>query len=116
MIAGFGGEMISHAYLEERGLVSVETIRAGFADEAVRWWRHVSKTLGPASSARAVCDVAVLPLLALLGHERAAMTTAGFGLHGRLGAHSVLIVVPWAWRPSASWREAVTTGITAAVI
>ena len=59
MIAGFGGEMISHAYLEERGLVSIDTIRAGFADEVVRWWRHVSKTLGPASSARAVCDVAV---------------------------------------------------------
>jgi hypothetical protein len=115
MIAGFGGEMISHAYLEERGLVSVDTIPARFADEVVRWWRHVSKTLGPASSARAVCDVAVLPLLALLGHERAAMTPTGFGLHGRLGsAHSVLIVVPWAWRPSAAWREAVTAGITAA--
>jgi hypothetical protein len=115
MIAGFGGEMISQAYLEERGLASSATLRGDFAHQAVRWWRHVARTLGPTSSARAVCDVAVIPLLELLGHERAEMATASFGLHGRLrAAHSVVIVVPWALRPSSAWRDAVTAGIAAA--
>ncbi|MEP6782417.1 MAG: N-6 DNA methylase, partial [Acidobacteriota bacterium] len=115
MIAGFGGDLISHAYLEERGLVSIDATPAGFAGAIVGWWRRTVRSIGPASSARAVCDVAVLPLLDLLQHDRPAMMTAAFGVHGRLrSANGVVLVVPWVLRPAAAWKDAVTAGITVA--
>jgi hypothetical protein len=114
VIAGFGGDLISHAYLEENGLDAIDAARPGFANAIVRWWRRVAKSLGPASSARAVCDVALIPLLELLGYEPPAMITTSIGLHGRLRAvNGVLLVLPWAMRPSSAWRDAVTTGIDA---
>lgn len=112
MIAGFGGDLISHAYLEERGLASVDAMPDGFAHALVRWWRRVEKSLGPASSARAVGDVAALPLLELLGHDPPVLASAGFGLYGALrSADGVVMIVPWVIRPQAAWRHAILGGI-----
>ena len=72
VIAGFGGGLISHAYLEEHLPADIEAARdVGFERRTLRWWRGVSRALGPASSARAVLDIAVAPLLELLRHEPA---------------------------------------------
>lgn len=113
MIAGFGGDLISHAYLEAGGLEDRDRDRRGvFERDLVRWWRHVTRALGPASSARAVLDVAVAPLLRLLDHELPSMTPSPYGLHGRLrSADGVLLVLPWICRPASAWRDAVNSGI-----
>ena len=68
VIAGFGGDLLSHAFVEQELLppaMAGEQVNA-FAQQLSRWWRHVQRSLGPASSARSVHDVAVAPLLGLL--------------------------------------------------
>src|SRR5688500_16216880 len=103
VIAGFGGGLISHAYLEEHPPADIEAARdVGCERRVLRWWRGVSSVLGPASSARAVLDIAVAPLLDLLRHESPATVAESCGLRGSLrSANAVLLVLPWAW-PLAS--------------
>ena len=114
MIAGFGGELISHAYLEQHIAANPDAARdADFERHIVRWWRLASRSLGPASSARAVQDVAVNPLLTLLGHEAPAMSQEPYGLRGRLpSANGVLLVLPWSCPPAGAWRKAMRSGLT----
>jgi len=113
VIAGFGGGLISHMYVEERVLPALD--RAGlaaFERRLVRWWHHVSRSLGPASSTRAVADIAVIPLLQLLDHDRPAISPIDGGYAAHLGA-SVLLVIPWAESPSSVWRDALRLGLAA---
>jgi N-6 DNA Methylase len=77
-------------------------------------WRRVTATLGPASGARAVHDVAVEPLLRLLGYVVGDLEPTDGGLTGsargptsRLG----LVSLPWAARMDAAWRPAVRHGL-----
>ncbi len=116
MIAGFGGELISHAYLEEQLTSGGETAGAAeFERRAVRWWRGVSGALGPASSVRAIQDIAVAPLLDLLNHDWPATVPEPDGLRGHLrSADAVVLVVPWTLPLSAVWRQAVRYGVAAA--
>ena len=114
MIAGFGGGLISHMYVEERVLPAID--RAGlaaFERRLVRWWHHVSRSLGPASSTRAVADIAVIPLLQLLDHDRPAISPIDTGYAAHLGASVVLLVIPWAESPSSVWRDALRFGLAA---
>jgi len=116
VIAGFSGDLISHAYLEEQVDSEIEAAHLpSFGRRAVQWWRGVTRALGPASSARAVSDVAVTPLLNLLHYEPPAMTPAACGLHGHIrSANSVLVVLPWIDTPASAWREAVQLGLASA--
>ncbi len=115
VIAGFGGGLISHAYLEEHLPADIEAARAvGCERRALRWWRGVSCVLGPASSARAVLDIAVAPLLELLRHEPPAAVPESCGLCGSLrSANAVLLVLPWAWPLASVWRDAIRSGLAA---
>ncbi|HEX8026933.1 MAG TPA: N-6 DNA methylase, partial [Vicinamibacterales bacterium] len=110
MIAGFGGELIAHAYLEEQ-LASVDPAgQAVFGRRLVRWWRLVSRSLGPASSVRAIHDVGVVPLLLLLDHERPAASPSAAGYAGTVSPAAVLLSIPWSVAPSTAWREAIRLG------
>ena len=113
VIAGFGGGLIAHAYLEEHLPADIEAARdVGFERHILRWWRGVSRALGPASSARAVLDIAVAPLLELLRHEPAPTVPESYGLRGSLrSANAVLLVLPWAWPPTSGWRDAIRSGL-----
>ena len=114
MIAGFGGGLISHMYVEERVLPAID--RAGpaaFERRLVRWWHHVSRSLGPASSTRAVADIAVIPLLQLLDHDRPAVSPIDAGYTAHLGENVVLLVVPWAESTSSVRRDALRLGLAA---
>lgn len=112
MIAGFGGGLISHAYLEERVLSEIDRAQVSvFERHVMRWWQRTSRSLGPASSTRAIFDVAVVPLLELLGHDRPAGAPAADGLIALLSPNSVLIVIPWAEPVSHAWRRAVERGL-----
>jgi hypothetical protein len=117
VIAGFGGELISHAFVEQRLethlLPSVDREQqARFERRLLRWWRSATRSLGPASSARAVHDVAALPLLDLLEHARPAAIEAPLGVGAALpSADGIWLTVPWSVAPAAAWRDAVRRGI-----
>jgi hypothetical protein len=117
VIAGFGGELISHAYLEQLLLSSIDDGRLKVFDRAiVRWWRHVARTIGPASSARAIHDTAVVPLLQLLEHRRPDAAPGVVGIEGTIaGSNASLLSVPWSISPRLIWRDAVRHGSAAGV-
>jgi hypothetical protein len=74
-----------------------------------RWWRRVHGQLGPASSARAVLDVAVLPLVRMLGYQVLHLEPHGAGFAGAVGVErsplAVLLVLPWSGSPEDAWRD-----------
>jgi len=117
MIAGFGGELISHAYLEQQVLPGIDRRElAAFERAIARWWRQVSRALGPASSARAIHDTAVIPLLQLLGHARPVSQPDARGVRASLDrSDAVVLSVPWIDLPAAAWRDAVRRGASAQV-
>lgn len=124
-MVGISGSLVSMSYAHE----SLASMFAGQLGERSRdaglralqrWVRRVDRSLGPASSERAVLDIAFLPLLDLLGYEvdRAARRHGvGFVLHlGHLGAPvAVALALPWGASIEAAWGEAVRTGIDADV-
>ena len=114
MIQGVDGRLISAAFV--RDLLS--TLDGCIEPPATtvlaldRWRQHVDLTLGPASSPRAIADVAVVPLLQLLELEVAtradgpalvALSTTC--AHGR---GPDVLVIGWDQPLSAIWRDAVT--------
>ena len=114
MIAGFGGELISHAFVEQELLPAVmgDSEATTFERQLLRWWSRVSRSLGPASSARSVHDIAMLPLLQLLGHDRPAAAPHPVGYCGAIdGSRVVCLTMPWSMPVRASWRAAVTAGV-----
>ena len=116
MIAGFGGDLISHAFVEQELLPSAtaDAHLATFERESARWWRQVRRSLGPASSARSVHDIAVAPLLQLLGHDRPAMAPHPLGLRGAASSTRVMVMtLPWRLPLRAAWRDAALAGIAA---
>ncbi len=119
MVPGVGGHLVAHAFLEQELLPLVlNTEREAIAAASTRigrWWRRVERLLGPASGARAVGDVAVTPLLEALGHGWVALAPQAWGLLGMVDPQprptAVLLVLPWAARLDAAWREALRGGL-----
>ena len=113
MIAGFGGELISHAYVEQHVLPAIDRGPLDAFERAVtRWSRHVSRTLGPASSARAIHDTAVVPLLHLLDHARPVSQPDACGMRATLAqSDAIVLSIPWNSAPRAAWRDAVRHGM-----
>ena len=112
MIAGLSGDLISQSYVEQRVLPGVDRGQlAGLERNLVRWWNGVSRTIGPASSARAIHDQASTPLLLLLDHERPSAIPETSGLSALLPeADAVLLTVPWTASTSSVWRDALCRG------
>jgi len=111
MLAGFGGHLVSTAYLESQ----LDTSRAGGGPASLRA-RRLACAFGPASSVRAIFDAGAVPLLAMLGfdppsHVERLDTPAGAVLAATIGRHQrsiALVVTPWGARMDALWRTAVT--------
>lgn len=115
MIAGLGGDLVSQAYVEHHLLTDANRTGLGpFQRGLARWWRQVSRSLGPASSARAIHDVAAVPLLRLLHHEPPSTAPDIAGLSASMpGAAAVLLSVPWTAAPASMWRDAIRLGLDA---
>jgi len=115
VIAGFGGGLISHTYVEDRMLPLLDRVSlAVFERHFVKWWRQVLRSLGPASSTRAILDVAAAPLLGLLDHDRIFAAPFGGGLSARLpSADAILAVIPWTEPTASIWRQALDLGVEA---
>ena len=115
-IPGVGGRLISGSFAGEplRELSGIHEAPADVARAVARWNGTREAALGPASTARAVADTAVVPLLRLLGFE----VSARFDADGRCRMTAAsgqavvpVLVVPWSEPLDAAWRAAVTGGI-----
>ena len=121
MIPGIGGDLVSHAYLEQRLLPALDrSPRAvSFERQAARWWRTVTRSIGPSAGARQVFDLATAPLLDALGFAVPMVQPVGDLLVGRSPANheqaAVVITLAWSASMDAAWRDAVRCGVTADV-
>jgi len=84
-----------------------------------RWWQRTSRNLGPASSARSVLDIAVLPLATLLGYNVLHLEPYKEGFVGVLGlgqrAIALLLALPWTASAEECWRDLRRAGRTSDV-
>ncbi|MCA1583721.1 MAG: N-6 DNA methylase [Acidobacteria bacterium] len=120
-LPGVSGSLVSVSYVEESldtafGGRLGETSRDGALRALQRWVRRAQSALGPASSDRAVLDVAILPLLELLGYEVDTLGHRdGVGFVGRLRHRGVpvamVLALSWNARVDRAWREAVRLGL-----
>lgn len=117
MIPGLSGRLVSHAYLEQRLLpgLGFGGLTGDLERTLGRWWKLCSRTLGPASSARQVFDLATAPLLELLGYSRPAMRPHGDLLFGPTqcagGAVALVLALPWSAPIDQRWREGLRGGL-----
>jgi hypothetical protein len=117
VLPGISGTLLPGSYLQE-GL-SLETAAAEAASmerlrrHLTRWWKGVTAACGPASGLRALFDLAAMPLFGMLGFRaRNAVFDRGQAraiLLTPSGRGVGLVLLPWAARPSALWRDLVAT-------
>ncbi len=75
----------------------------------LEWWRRLEQSCGPATGLRAIFDLAAMPLAGMLGFrcrgvrfDRDRVTAV---LDTPRGIPVGLLVLPWATRPPARWRD-----------
>jgi hypothetical protein len=121
---GISGSLVPTGFLEDvcPSLFATELTAARHAMPAAalaRWWRRASRQLGPASSARSVLDIAVLPLLDLLGYEVSHLEPVDGWFAGTLDVEktriAVLLALPWSAAVDEPWRQLHRAGRTAGV-
>ena len=108
MLPGLTGSLLSHYFAEH---VLASTFAGELGEESCSsahrqftlLWRRGSRTLGPASSARAILDDAVAPLASLLGFDAAR--------DGAIAPNVSLLVGLWSDDLDTLWRAAVRTAI-----
>jgi len=119
MIAGLRGRLVSASFAQSR----LQTLSGAAAPPAAvvraldRWSDRRAAVLGPASSVRAIAEVALLPLLRILGfdigrrvdRDGAAILEAALPSGGAVPA----IALPWNDSLDSAWRDAVRDGIRA---
>ncbi len=120
MLIGLSGSLVSHHFAERvlrdefAGRLGEATARIAFSRFA-RWWMAASAQLGPASSIRAIWDVAAVPLAEQLGftvtadshslrNARCAGLTAA-------GVRVELLATTWDESLDNLWRDAVRHAI-----
>jgi N-6 DNA Methylase/Eco57I restriction-modification methylase len=119
MLPGIRGSLIASSFLED---VLLHQFKSASSDNQrpyrllVQWWRRVDRSLGPASSPRAVLDVGALPLVDLLGYEVLHLEPHGAGFVGTVGTDSrplaVLRTTGFGDDPDLAWRDTVRAGRT----
>lgn len=122
MLPGISGSLVTTSFAKESlgaafaGRLGERSKQAGVRG-LTRWARRVARSLGPASSDRVVLDLAVLPLLEMLGYEVDVFERrpgAG-GFIGRMKHRGMpvatALVLPWTMGVETAWREAVNAGL-----
>jgi Eco57I restriction-modification methylase len=117
MIPGVRGRLVTASFARDM----LPTL-AGFADvppqvstQLRTWAARLEATLGPASSVRAITDIAVVPLLELLGFAHAGRNESATASALRLNAggdtHVSAVVTEWSAPLDGAWRSAVASAI-----
>ena len=120
MLIGLSGTLVSHHFAERvvhdefAGRLGEATARHAFATFA-RWWTTVSAQLGPASSIRAIWDVAAVPLAQQLGFtvasDRRTVRNARCARLTTDGPRVELLATTWDESLDGLWRDAVRHAI-----
>src|SRR5688572_20262032 len=127
MLPGLSGSLVSH-YFAERILQAEfsgrlgEDSRAAAERSFARWWQTQASQLGPASSIRAIWDLAAAPLVELLGFTAGLPTGESSDVRhalispaqaGHYGEDRGVALVAATWDASLDnlWRDAARLGI-----
>ena len=112
------GRLISAAFAESQlsAPAGYGTTPADVVQHLDRWSERVEANLGPASSARAIADAAVIPLLRILGYDVRGRTDRGLAVVLEADAAEIsipLVVTAWSDSLDAVWRDVVLDGVRA---
>jgi hypothetical protein len=115
VLPGFRGHLVSEYFVETHlpaWFPTTLAAEAARAQQELRRWSHACRTLGPASSVRALFDVGANPLIGALDFprvsDRAPIDTGLAGIVRQGGCAIVLVVTPWGESLDRWWRPAVT--------
>lgn len=116
MLPGVTGSLIGSAYLAELATsdLAADPSLGAAARRLHRWWRRVERSLGPASSARAIADVGACPLAEALGLTVDRLEPHDDVFAGVLtrpsGARAAICTTTWDADLDRVWRDAVRAG------
>ena len=117
MAAAIRGRLISAAFAQTH-ITRVPGVTAPpprFEADLERWANRVESILGPASSVRVITDVAVIPLLRLLGFELLGRTdrtsSSLLEIGGGADTRFPVVTVPWNEGLDPIWRDVVHDAI-----
>jgi hypothetical protein len=119
MIPGVRGRLLAASFIRDvlPTMAGVGELPRDVTRDLARWCARIESTLGTASSIRAIADVAIVPLLDLLGLTIARRADANDACWIRLDcgsrSASIAIVTPWGARLEGVWRSAVVEAIGA---
>ena len=112
MLPGLRGRLVSEYMVESRVADAMRASDGASARATLSAWRLDRGRLGPASSVRAVFEVAAAPLAQALGFGAPqGVARAGNAVRATFpmtGGAVVLVVAPWGERLDSFWRLAVT--------
>jgi hypothetical protein len=116
-LPGITGTLFPGQYLAEQLLIDSGVAPADDFDRPrlrlMRWWTALARHCGPASGLYALFDLVAMPLAAMLGfraHQpRFRDRHATVRLETPRGAQVGCVILPWAERPSALWRDLTIT-------
>jgi hypothetical protein len=110
-VVGVGGTLVSEAYAATLLGNDGTSQEPAIAARLRRWWRTVHARCGPASSTRALTDVAASPLADLLGFTlRRPQPLSDTAWSAALDAHEFsapLVLTAWGASLDAAWRASV---------
>jgi hypothetical protein len=110
-VTGISGRLVTASFAQKAltTLAGAERVPPTVARALESWQARVEAALGPASSIRSVTDVAVIPLLALLGYQVASRHDEPHGctlqLAGASPSSVVALIAAWGAPLQAMWRE-----------
>jgi hypothetical protein len=119
MIAGVHGRLLATSFIRDAlpAMPGVADPPPAVARRLAEWWHRIDATLGPSSGPRAVADVALTPLLDLLGLAVAARLDAQDTCRLRLDAGgqpgAIALATGWGESLDRSWRSTVVGAISA---
>jgi len=118
MIPGVSGRLLTSAFLRDvlPSLPGVAEPPRGVTRRLAEWSRRLDGTLGAASSARAVTDVALLPLLDVLGFTLVRRTETDracwLDLSAARRSGLIALATPWGEPLERVWRSSVVEAIS----
>ena len=119
MAAGVRGPLVSTACVEAvlASVAGAEAPPTSISRALEAWAERREAALGPASSTRAIADIAIVPLLKILGYAVASRTDEPASVRleavASSGALIPVVIVPWNESLERTWRTTVLDGIRA---
>jgi hypothetical protein len=118
MIAGVRGRLVTASFARDGlpGLSGSAPAPAPVRHQLQAWSERCDGALGPASSVRAIADIAAIPLLRILGFDVIRRTDSDtdcslLAAGGRNESTLIVLVAPWGEPLARAWRAAVLRAV-----